>query len=277
MNIKFLKIFLDKKDKIKILCLITAHPTKTTSTLNHIKRTWLQHCDYSIYMKVPRERFSIKNGKKFKVLKLNMIKRKMSYWEKTKIYFKNIQKRYRNLCAFNWLLKVNDNSFVIIENLKRLLKNYDSNKSIYFGYHNKSFEMMEMYKEEYIPGGSGYVISINGIKNMVEKKYKSKCSGSVQGFEDIDILKCFENYGISRGNSIDEKGLQTFLPPAYKKDYYQSVSRNNKQLYNDYTLFPNGQREIDVMSEYPISFHNIDYKNVYFLYFIFYKGKIYYE
>ena len=54
---------------------------------------------------------------------------------------------------FDWFLKADDDTFVIIENLKALLVDYDTNSPIHFGHHFKALggffrEEPDMYWEE---------------------------------------------------------------------------------------------------------------------------------
>uniref|UniRef100_A0A0K0F7N3 N-acetylgalactosaminide beta-1,3-galactosyltransferase n=1 Tax=Strongyloides venezuelensis TaxID=75913 RepID=A0A0K0F7N3_STRVS len=263
----------------KILCVILSHPTKETSTLNHIIRTWLAHCDKSLFITTTREKLHDRREKmNIEVVKIISEGKKMNIWKKTIESLKIVHNMFfrNNKNQFDWLLKVNDNSFVIIENLKRFLINKDENKSIYYGfnssYNNINNEMK--YNEEYISGGSGYVISRGGIKKLAEKNFTfvDNCNKKeTNGFEDIIIGRCFRKFGIEGGDSKDEYGFETFLPPVPKKNYILTLSKSGEM----YSMFPGDKYECEKLSQYPISFHNIVPENIYILYFIFYKSKVY--
>uniref|UniRef100_A0AAF5DAW6 N-acetylgalactosaminide beta-1,3-galactosyltransferase n=1 Tax=Strongyloides stercoralis TaxID=6248 RepID=A0AAF5DAW6_STRER len=267
----------------KILCAIFSHPKKETSTLNHIIRTWLTHCDKALFITTTGENFHDK-GEEKKMMRIEVIKilsngEKMSIFTETIKSFMILYNKFFNNTIgqkYDWLLKVNDNSFVVIENLKRFLRNKDKNESIYYGY-NSNFNEKDnkiLLNRKYITGGSGYVISKNGIKNIIEKKnfFLKNCSKEIfNGFEDVIIGRCFEKLGIKGGNSKDENGLETFLPPINKKKYTLKLSKF-EEMYN---VFPGDKNECQKMSQYPISFHNIIPENLYILNYIFYNGKVY--
>ncbi|CEF65409.1 Glycoprotein-N-acetylgalactosamine 3-beta-galactosyltransferase 1 [Strongyloides ratti] len=276
------KINVKRTEYPKILCVIFSHPTKETSTLNHIIRTWLAHCDKALFITTTGEKFHDKGegGKKMRieVIKISSEGGRMDILRKTIKSFKIIYSKFFNNTTkqeYDWLLKVNDNSFVVIENLKKFLKNKNKNENIYYGY-NSNFNKINKKKllnKKYISGGSGYVISKNGIKNIFENKknFLENCNEKiVNGYEDIIIGICFKKLGIKGGNSRDENGFETFLPPVVKKKYNLNLLKH-EEMFN---LFPGNKYECQRMSQYPISFHNIVSENFYILNYIFYKSKV---
>ena len=105
-------------------------------------------------------------------------------WGKTKKGFKYVYDHHFN--EFDWFMKADDDTFVIIENLKSLLEDYDTNTPIHFGHHFK-------YLGGYFAGGAGYVLGrealrrfvVNGINNA------SICNQGDGGDEDVNFGKNF--------------------------------------------------------------------------------------
>lgn len=56
-------------------------------------------------------------------------------WGKTKRAFKYIYDNHYN--DFDWFLKADDDTFIIVENLKLLLANYSTHDLIHFGHNYK--------------------------------------------------------------------------------------------------------------------------------------------
>ena len=84
---------------------------------------------------------------------------------------------------FDWFLKADDDTFVIIKNLKALLVDYDTNSPIHFGHHFKALG-------GFFSGGAGYVLGrealrrfvVNGINNA------SICHQEDNGDEDVKCM-----------------------------------------------------------------------------------------
>ena len=56
-------------------------------------------------------------------------------WGKTKRAFKHIYENHYQ--EYDWFLKADDDTFVIVENLKSFLSNYDKEQAIHFGHEFK--------------------------------------------------------------------------------------------------------------------------------------------
>ena len=68
-------------------------------------------------------------------VKLQVEEGRKGLWDKTKQGFKYVFDNHFE--EFEWFLKADDDTFVIVENLKYLLSNYSTNDPIHFGHHYK--------------------------------------------------------------------------------------------------------------------------------------------
>ena len=93
-----------------------------------MKRTWGSHCDKLIFM-------SEKEDKHLGAIKLEVPEGRQGLWGKTKRGFKYVYEHHYD--EYEWFMKADDDTFVIVENLKDLLSNYDTMEPIHFGHHFK--------------------------------------------------------------------------------------------------------------------------------------------
>ena len=94
----------------------------------HVKDTWGAHCDKLIFM-------STKEDTNLGAIKLDVEDGRIGLWAKVKLACKHIFLNYFD--DYDWFMKADDDTFVIIENLKAMLSEYDTNEPIHFGHHSK--------------------------------------------------------------------------------------------------------------------------------------------
>ena len=94
----------------------------------HIKNTWGSHCDKLIFM-------SSQEDQDLGAVALNISEGRQNLWGKTRRGFDYCYQHHRE--EYDWFLKADDDTFMVIENLKEFLRNFDTNKPIHFGHHFK--------------------------------------------------------------------------------------------------------------------------------------------
>merc|ERR1711902_477257 len=123
-NIRSLKT----KVQPRILCWIMTHPSNHQSKAVHVRHTWGSHCDKLIFM-------STEEDENLGSIKLDVDNGRDGLWDKVKLAFKYVYENHFD--DFDWFLKADDDTFVIVENLKEMLADYDTNEPIHFGHHYK--------------------------------------------------------------------------------------------------------------------------------------------
>jgi glycoprotein-N-acetylgalactosamine 3-beta-galactosyltransferase len=108
---------------------------------------------------------------------------------------------------------------MVVENLRYMLKQYNTSDPLFFGYKFKPF-----VKQGYFSGGAGYVLSREALNRFVLQALSDEtgilCRKSNGGAEDVEMGKCMESVGVSK-----------LYPEAYKKghlklDTVDSLSRH---------------------------------------------------
>ena len=124
---------------------------------------------------------------------------------KTMAAFNYLYHNYVN--EFDWFLKADDDTYIVMENLRHFLSQHNRDKPQYFGHHFEHLYMLNGYNS----GGSGYVLSREALKRFGPNHRKNdNCDLDGQD-EDVAIGRCMEALRVRVGNTADEKGAIRFL------------------------------------------------------------------
>ncbi|XP_067366629.1 glycoprotein-N-acetylgalactosamine 3-beta-galactosyltransferase 1 isoform X2 [Channa argus] len=186
----------------RILCWIMTGPSNLESRTKHIRATWAKRCDKVLYMS------SIKTD--FPTVGLNVTEGRENLYWKTIRAFQFIHQHHLN--EADWFLKADDDTFVVIENLRYTLYKYDPEKPFYLGRRFTPF-----IRQGYMSGGGGYVLSKEALRRFVKGFDTGECN-HFSSIEDMALGKCMETMKVEPTDTRDIKGRQTFH--AYPPDYY---------------------------------------------------------
>lgn len=134
---------------------------------------------------------------------------RMWLWQKAKEAFKYTYENHFE--DADWFFKADDDTFVIMENLRYLLKNYSSRslEPIGLGY---KFHFAAK-NQTYLGGGSGYVVSKGALIRFVQRGiYSQECYGPNGGFEDINVGDCLGHLGVDLIHAADDENRPYFIP-----------------------------------------------------------------
>lgn len=106
----------------------------------------------------------------------------------------------------DWFLKADDDTYVIVDNLRWVLANHTPHEPIYFGRRFKPYT-----KQGYMSGGAGYVLSKEALRRFVEG-FKTKVCSHTTSVEDLAMGQCMEKMGVLAGDSRDGLQRETFHP-----------------------------------------------------------------
>jgi glycoprotein-N-acetylgalactosamine 3-beta-galactosyltransferase len=210
------------------------------SHARHVKATWASHCDDYLFI-------SSATNASLPAVDVNVSDGRAYLWTKTRAAFRHIYKW--ELSQYDWFLKADDDTYVIVENLRYMLRNYSYQQPIFFGCKFRKF-----IPEGTMSGGAGYVLSREAVRRLVDEAltpaHADRCiDGDGTGVEDLEISKCLAAVGVIAGDSRDHTGKHRMLPFNMQKVVIPEASeteqaakvnnsRNQPDWWYEYTYYP---------------------------------------
>merc|ERR1719187_843785 len=238
----------------RVLCWVNTHPPNHAKKAVHVRATWGKRCDKLLFMSTEAD------DDLGAVALQNITSGRASLWNKTRAAFTYVWEKHRE--EADWFIKADDDTYVIMENLKHLLVEYDSDRPMIFGHRFKYFG-------GYMAGGSGYVLSKAALDLFVsEVGNPKKCldPGFEWGGEDVRMGQCMTKLNVTVGDSRDSGGRARFMiwnprehliPRKGKKRWriflLQQISRGqrNQMLQRLSDIIPLRPTRHDVCSRVP--------------------------
>lgn len=251
----------------RILCSILIDAQKDQRYLiRAIYDTWMRKCDKFLLFKGSNKIGNNIQKEEFKenIIELDFIDK--SKTDLTDKIIKSLMYVYENhLEEFDWFMKADLDTFVLMENLKYFLVDKCANEKFTYGRHFRKFN-----KNGYLDGGSSYLISRESIRLFGDsmKKDKEFCV-SKEGLEDVELAGCLAKLNIVPGISKDKFGKERF--------HFTNISEiwdyNEKWLYDYSDEVKHGN---NCCSDSSIGFHRVSGSSLYQYYYMIYKLKPHY-
>ena len=219
----------DLYKQVRVLCWIMTHKQNLLTKASAVRDTWSKRCHVVLFV-------SDNEDNDFPTIPINVTSGRESLGEKTVAAFQYIYENHIN--DADWFLKADDDTYIIMENLRYLLSSHLPSKPVYFGHPFRPW-----VNQGYFSGGSGYVISKEALKRFGSRKPNARpCKVNYGGAEDVMFGRCMEYLGVKVGESRDRMGRSRFhamdagthLTGAFPEWYYfydalhgQSVSISN--------------------------------------------------
>lgn len=242
----------DLATKVRVLVWVMTGPQNLDAKAVHVRNTWGTRANKLLFM-------SSTWNSSFPTVGLNVSEGRDHLTAKTMQAFKYVYDNHLN--DADWFMKADDDTYVIMENLRYLLSDYNSSDPIYFGHIFKV-----IVPGGYASGGAGYVLSKEALKRVALHGVKNiTICRPDGGAEDAEMGKCLLNLGIKLMPSTDKLGrsrFHCFGPEAHLQGSYPD-------WYFKYDAL-GAKKGIDNISDYPVTFHYIEPPKMYAMeYFVY--------
>ncbi|XP_055389325.1 glycoprotein-N-acetylgalactosamine 3-beta-galactosyltransferase 1-like [Condylostylus longicornis] len=245
--------------EVKVLCWILTSPDNHIKRAQHVKKTWGKRCNKLIFV-------SSQDDTRIDAIGFNVTEGRDFLWDKTRAAFNHIYENY--LDEYDWFLKADDDTYVIMENLRYLLASHDPNIPIYFG------SKFQLPGATYMSGGAGYVLSKEALKRLVEVAFENDQICRIDGLnEDFEMGLCLHSVGVIAGDTRDSKGRSRFHPLGISVLRPNAFKNNATWLWKyQYYVFNFGLKHI---SDRAISFHYVNSNQMYLCEYLIYRLRPY--
>lgn len=249
--------------KVRVLCWVMTSPSNLQSKAKHVFATWGKRCSKILFMSSETD-----SSGSLPVVNLSVSEGRDNLWAKTKEAFKYVFDHH--ISDYDWFAKLDDDTYLVVENLRYFLQDKDPNKPLYFGRRFKPY-----VDQGYMSGGAGYVLSKEAVRRFAEKAVKDTehCRGDAGGAEDLEMGKCLQAVGVEAADTRDELGRERFHPFVPEHHLIPGILPAD-MWYWGYNYYPAKQGP-DCCSDYAISFHYVSPNMMYVLEYLIYHLKPY--
>ncbi|KAJ8024694.1 Glycoprotein-N-acetylgalactosamine 3-beta-galactosyltransferase 1 [Holothuria leucospilota] len=244
---------------VSVLCWVMTSPGNLFTKAIHITQTWGTKCNLTLYVT------SEEPDRPFpgKVLTLPVKEGRNALWNKTKAAFSYIHTLYRD--RYDWFLKADDDSFIIVDNLRYFLASKNTFEPVLYGalFHLPT----ELYDIDYMSGGAGYVMGRETLNRFMDVAFDEKKCPSDEKLasfaEDVYIGYCLSKVAVRLESTLDSLDRIRFLP--IEADL---IVRGTVDTWVPKYLKQNFSTGVACCSDYLISTHRIKPDWMYFMHFV---------
>ncbi|OQV20072.1 putative Glycoprotein-N-acetylgalactosamine 3-beta-galactosyltransferase 1 [Hypsibius exemplaris] len=223
--------------KLRIFCLII-HRAGNKAKGAAVLATWVKRCDE--YAFVSTRPYS---GVPTIIVPKN--ESRQTLWAKCQAA---IRHAYSIRNDFDWFLKADDDTYIIMENLRYFLSNYSTQDPVVFG-----SLLDHVIPDGFLAGGAGLAFSRRAVQLVVERGFDGKrCNTSDHEIEDVRLEECFRKVDVHHdGKTLDDFGRGRFF--AHRPMTHFTPGNEDLHGWLKYGL----SHHINCCSDSAISFHYI--------------------
>ncbi|XP_064653031.1 glycoprotein-N-acetylgalactosamine 3-beta-galactosyltransferase 1-like [Lineus longissimus] len=194
-------------------------PTHYATKAISVNETWGKRCNRLLFVSTPSNQTT-----DLPIVTFNLKESRSILTNKTMLAFEYVYKNHFD--EADWFIKADDDTYVIMENLRHLLKDTDPEKRIHFGHQFKE------KNDTWFSGGSGYVLSKAALRRYVTLGRNNNTLCPWIYSEDYYMGYCMAALGVTNGNTGDKSRKPSFLPLGFGThlsniaavDWYKRIS-----------------------------------------------------
>ncbi|NXR06168.1 C1GTA galactosyltransferase, partial [Semnornis frantzii] len=183
--------------RVRILCWVMTSPSTLQSRARHVHATWARHCNAALFV-------SSRPEGSLPAVGLPVGEGRQHLYRKTVGALRYLHRHHRHRA--DWFLKADDDTFVLVANLRWLLATRSPQLPLYFGKRFRPF-----VPQGYMSGGAGYVLSKEALRRFVGGFGSGVCTHS-SPVEDLALGQCLQKVGVVAADTRDALGRETFHP-----------------------------------------------------------------
>ncbi|EDW54063.1 GM18371 [Drosophila sechellia] len=227
---------IDMTEEVRVLCYVYTKPTNHKTQAQAVLETWGRRCNKLIFFS-SRTDVNLTGS-----VELPVSPYFRESWLKTKMALKYLHDHHLN--DADWFLEADDETYVVMENLRYMVYPYSPELAIYFG-------------------SPGTVMSRAALRRLVELSLPnpSKCEQKDAGPTAEKLRECLENVNVLAGNIYDSEGRRRMYliePQARSNLFLHYDSKNWFWKFLAYRT----QDGIFAWSNYAVSFHYVQHRYI---------------
>ena len=216
---------MDVNVNVRLLCMVLTTPKNYKKKAVHVQATWGRKCNTLVFLSDTSR--VLKKPENLQVIELVGTRGREKLWEKVKRGMVSVAQSYNG--TFDFLLKADDDTYVVVDNLRNLISRMDPSEEFIFG-HKQNDQGVS-----YLSGGSGYVMSSSAFNHIVTDGFRKdgpqQCilphaegdEVKVYPNEDLQMGKCAQLLNINLYNS-EINGQSTFFPFKFEQHLVKSLA-----------------------------------------------------
>lgn len=188
------------RQQMRLFCWANSVQNRLHTSLKAINDTWVRRCDDHLYFIESKTRLS------HDVLALGVKDGRGYLTDKSTKAWKHVYQHH--LDKFDWFLQGDEDTYVVVENLRLLLSHYNASEPVWIGFIYK-----HVIKEGFMSGGASYVLSREAVRLLNEDGYQKNladCPQTGGHVDDLNLGLCMAALRVPLANTLDKRGRHTF-------------------------------------------------------------------